>query len=60
VLERVARTYHATISYKELGDKVQHVTGIHTRVLLMNSIGQVRGDVSRISHRRGQPMLSAL
>jgi hypothetical protein len=60
VLERVARTYHSTISYKELGDEVQHVTGIHTRVLLMNWIGQVLGGVSRISHGRGQPMLSAL
>lgn len=60
VLERVARTYHATISYKELGEEVQHVTGIRTRVLLMNWIGQVLGGVSRISHRRGQPMLSAL
>ena len=60
VLERVARTYHATISYKDLGEEVQNVTGIRTRVLLMNWIGQVLGGVSRISHRRGQPMLSAL
>ena len=60
VLERVACTYHATISYKDLGEEVQHVTGIRTRVLLMNWIGQVLGGVSRISHRRGQPMLSAL
>ena len=34
VLERVARTYHATMFYKELGDEVQYVTGIHTGVLL--------------------------
>jgi len=60
VLERVARTYHATISYKDLGEEVQQATGIHTRVLLMNWIGQVLGGVSRISRRRGQPMLSAL
>lgn len=60
VLERVARTYHATISYKELGEEVQHVTGVRTRVLLMNWIGQVLGGISRISHQRGQPMLSAL
>lgn len=60
VLERVARTYHATISYKDLGDEVQHATGIRTRVLLMNWIGQVLGGASRTSHRRGQPMLSAL
>jgi hypothetical protein len=60
VLERVARTYRATISYKDLGKEVQQVTGIHTRVLLMNWIGQVLGGVSRVSHGRGQPMLSAL
>jgi hypothetical protein len=60
ILERVAHIYHATISYKELGEQVQQSTGIHTRVLLMNWIGQVLGGVSRESHRRGQPMLSAL
>jgi hypothetical protein len=60
VLEGVARTYHATITYQELGDQVQDATGIHTRVLLMNWIGQVLGGASRESHRRGLPMLSAL
>lgn len=39
---------------------MQEATGIHTRVLLMNWIGQVLGGASRESHRRGQPMLSAL
>lgn len=60
VLEQVAQTYHATISYKQLGDEVQGATGIHTRVLPMNWIGQVLAGASRESHRRGQPMLSAL
>jgi hypothetical protein len=60
VLERVAHTYRETISYKDLGEEVQVETGIRTRVLLMNWIGQVLGGVSQISHRRGQPMLSAL
>ena len=60
VLGRVARTYHSTITYKELGAEIQHVTGIHTRMLLMNWIGQVLGGASRVSHRRGQPMLSSL
>lgn len=60
VLERVARTYHATITYQELGEEVQQITGIHTRMLLMHWIGQVLGGASRESHRRGQPMLSAL
>ena len=60
VLERVAGSYHATITYKELGKEVQEATGIKTRVLLMNWIGQILGGVSRESHRKGQPMLSAL
>jgi hypothetical protein len=60
VLERVAGAYHATITCQQLGDDVQDVTGIHTNVLLTNWIGQVLGGASRESHRRGQPMLSAL
>jgi hypothetical protein len=60
VLERVARTYRASITYKELADEVQEFTGIKTRVLMMHWIGQVLGGASRESHRRGQPMLSAL
>lgn len=60
VLERVAHSYHATISYKDLGDQVQEARGIRTRVLLMNWIGQVLDGASRESHRKGQPMLSAL
>jgi hypothetical protein len=39
---------------------VQDSSGIHMRVLSTNWIGQVLGGVSRVSHRRGQPMLSAL
>lgn len=60
VLERVAGTYQATISYQQLADEVQGATGIHTRVLPMNWLGQVLAGASRESHRRGQPMLSAL
>jgi hypothetical protein len=36
VLERVARSYRATITYKDLGEQVQDAAGIRTRVLLMN------------------------
>lgn len=60
ILERVAEIYNATITYQELGRQVQDITGIHTRVLLMNWIGQVLAGASRESHRKGQPMLSAL
>src|ERR1039457_1294691 len=59
-LERVARRYRATITYKELAAYVQEATGIRTRVLMMNWIGLVLDGASRESHRRGQPMLSAL
>lgn len=59
-LERVAGIYHATIAYQDLGEQVQDRSGIRTRMLLMNWIGKVLGGVSRESHRRGQPMLSAL
>jgi hypothetical protein len=59
-LERVARSYHATITYKDLGEQVQDTAGIRTRVLLMNWIGQVLGGVARQSHRQGQPLLSCL
>jgi hypothetical protein len=60
VLEQVARSYHATISYKDLGEQVQGTAGIRTRVLLMNWIGQVLGGVARHSHQRGTPLLSCL
>lgn len=60
VLEGVARRYRATITYQELADEVQEATGIRTRVLMMNWIGQVLGGASLEAHRRGQPMLSAL
>jgi hypothetical protein len=57
-LRALAGSYHATITYKELGEEVQKVTGIKMRVLLMNWIGQVPGGVSRESHLKGQPLLS--
>jgi hypothetical protein len=60
ILEGVARRYRGTITYKELAEEVQEATGIHTRMLMMHWIGQVLGGASRESHRRGQPMLSAL
>ena len=60
VLEGVARTYHATTTYLDLGEQVQERSGIWTRMLLMNWIGPVLAGASRASHSRGQPLLSAL
>lgn len=60
VLEGVARTYHATITYQELGQEVQDAAGIRTRMLLRYWIGRVLGGVARTCHRQGHPILSAL
>ena len=59
VLERVAGTYQATISYQQLGDEVQGATGIHTRVLPMNWLGHACRGIARIASP-GPAMLSAL
>ncbi|MFD4029077.1 hypothetical protein ACFWVP_00670 [Streptomyces sp. NPDC058637] len=60
VLTGVARTYHAVITYKELGEEVQERSGIRTKALLHNWIGSVLGKVVREAHRRGDPPLTAL
>jgi hypothetical protein len=59
-LERVARIYHATITYQELGELVQDRAGMRTRMLLTYWIGKVLGGAARESHRRGQALLSSL
>src|SRR5262249_23345239 len=51
---------HGTITYQALAEQVQDEAGIRTRILMMNWIGKVLGSVARESHRRGQPLLSAL
>jgi hypothetical protein len=38
-LERTARTYRALITYKELAEEVQAVSGVRTRSLMTNWIG---------------------
>jgi hypothetical protein len=59
-LERTARTYHATITYKDLAEEVQAKSGIRTRRLLQHWIGDVLGTVARDCHAAGEPLLSAL
>jgi hypothetical protein len=59
-LERTAKKYQAIITYNELAKEVQSRTGIRTRSLMMNWIGQVLGRVSHECHRRGEPLLSSL
>lgn len=55
-----ARVYHAVITYKELGEAVQRRTGVRTRVLLMNWIGQVLEGVAVECQQRGELQLTAL
>jgi hypothetical protein len=53
-------TYHATITYKDLAEEVQATSGIRTRRLLQNWIGDVLGTVAEDCHQAGEPLLSAL
>lgn len=59
-LERTAKTYHATITYKELAEEVQSESGIRTRRLLQHWIGDVLGAVAHDCYAAGEPLLSAL
>jgi hypothetical protein len=59
-LERTAKTYRATITYKELAEEVQTESGIRTRQLLQHWIGDVLGTVARDCHAADEPLLSAL
>lgn len=59
-LERTARIYRATITYKELSEEVQAASGIRTRRLLQYWIGDVLGTVSHDCNESGEPLLSAL
>ncbi len=60
VLLDTAHVYNGVITYKELGEAVQQRTGIRTRVLLMNWIGQVLERVAAECNRRGELQLTAL
>ncbi|MFJ9076065.1 hypothetical protein ACIRO3_12525 [Streptomyces sp. NPDC102278] len=59
-LSGVAGSYHAVITYKDLGEDVQRASGIRTSALLHNWIGAVLGRVVHEVHRRGDPPLTAL
>lgn len=60
VLADTATRYNDFITYKELAEKVQEVTGIHTRSQMRNWIGTVLGEVADACQRHGLPALTAL
>jgi hypothetical protein len=60
VLEAVAMRYAATITYQELADEVQQVSGIRTRMQIRHWIGNVLGSIARDCHEAGEPVLSSL
>ncbi len=60
ILEKVARTYDDTITYGELGKQVQAETGIETKSLLQNWIGDVLWCVAQTQASPDEPMLTSL
>lgn len=60
VLLRVAQRYHAEITYKQLALEVQAATGISTRSLLRNWIGDVLEEVALDAQKCGEPIITAL
>lgn len=55
-----ASTYQAVITYKELAELVQRVSGVRTEMLMMHWIGSVLEDVARRCIAQDQPPLTSL
>lgn len=55
-----ARRYHAVITYPELSQRVQHVSGITTRALVTNWVGKLLEEVARRAKEDGDPPLTSL
>ena len=60
MLERVASTYGAYITYADLAEAVQESSGIRTGSAFRNWIGKVLGSVARHPDRPDEPMLTSL
>ena len=60
VLLDVAKEYNGTITYKELGETLQEVTGIRTRTLLQNWVSAVLATVAAESKEHDEPVLTSL
>ncbi|MFC4942343.1 hypothetical protein [Pseudonocardia sp. GCM10023141] len=59
-LVATAHTYHAVITYMELSQRVQDVSGMKTRMLLANWIGKLLEEVARRSVANDEPPLTSL
>jgi hypothetical protein len=60
VLIDVAKRYHAYITYAQLAEEVQLISGVRTRSQMRNWIGKVLAAVVEDCHRRDEPPLTAL
>jgi hypothetical protein len=60
VLEGIAQTYSAYVTYSELAEAVQEASGIRTGVPFRHWVGQVLGSVARSPLKPGEPMLTSL
>jgi hypothetical protein len=55
-----AGRYHAVVTYLELSEHVQEVSGVRTRTLLTNWIGKLLEEVARRAKEEGLPPLTSL
>ena len=55
-----AEHYHAVITYGELSERVQELSGIRTRMLLANWIGQLLGQVAARAKASNEPPLTSV
>jgi hypothetical protein len=60
VLEDVATTYGAHITYKELATRLFDATGIHTRMLVQNMSARLLNRVIHLCLEQNRPALSSL
>lgn len=59
-LKGVAGTYHATVTYQELADKVMATSGIDTKMHIRNWIGPLLDVVADLCKEQGVPLVTAL
>lgn len=59
-LVATARSYRAVITYLELSERVQDLSGVRTRMLLANWIGKLLEEVARRAKENGDPPMTSL